>query len=171
GPDERFGDQGDPAFGAFAPAHADLFPARRLHAGHGRAPGPVHGDHAAAHGEPRDLVRRDRRTAAGEPYGRSGAVGQDLGVGGGGAVRHRPGRGGRGGPVGRGPGGYRRGPGRLVLGGVGGQPPLDGDPRGGRVGVVEPLPGGFGGGVLAHEELHRVAVLQHGAERGQAPVD
>src|SRR5690606_10161787 len=50
-------------------------------------------------------------------------------------------------------------------------PPFGPGPGGGGVGVVEPLPGGFGGGVLAHEELHRVAVLQHGAERGQAPVD
>src|SRR5690606_34514587 len=120
---------------------------------------------------------RAASTWAWEAAGRSGtgrgagAAGERMGVGGGGAVRGRPGRGGRGGTVGRGRGGHRRGPGRLHLGRVGGQPPLDADPRGGGVGVVEPLPGGFGGGVLAHEELHRVAVLQHGAERGQAPVD
>ena len=41
----------------------------------------------------------------------------------------------------------------------------------GRVGVLQPLPGGLGGRVLAHEELDGVAVLQHGAQRRQTAVD
>lgn len=133
----------------------------------------MHGDRSSAYREAGDLVGRYGRAAAGEPDGRAGQVGEDMAGAGavGGLLR------------GRVRGGYADGPrGRPVLGdprlallglrlrGMGGQPPLDGDPGRGRVGVLQPLAGGLRGRVLAHEELDGVAVPQDRAQRRQAAV-
>lgn len=166
---ERFGEQGDPAFGALAPVHTYLGAPRALHARHHGALRAVHGHHSPTHGEAGDLVGWHGGAAPGQSHGRPGHVDEDVGGG-------EPGRR----PVGRRTrGGRAVGDGtarRLVrVGGlhcrVGREPALDGDPRGGRVGVLQPLPGGLGGGVLPHQELHGVAVAQHRAHGRQAAVD
>ena len=59
----------------------------------------------------------------------------------------------------------------VAVRGMGREPALDGDAGGRGVRVLQPLPGRLGGRVLAHEELHGVAVPQHGAEGRQAAVD
>ncbi len=126
----------------------------------------MHGDRAAPYGEPGDVVRRHRCAAARQPYGGTGQIRDGQDAGGGGLGRGT--RSGAGGGTGRG----------RVLGALAAllprgprQPPGDGEPGGGRTGVVEPLGGRAGGGVGRHQEVQAVAVVQDGGEGGEAAVD
>ena len=178
GPAERLGEQGDPAVGGRRPQRTPTgCPPGGRHPRHGGALLAVDGDGAAAHGEAGDRVRRHGRAAAGEPDGRAGQVRRRARRDGGGGPSRAPDGRVRGAAVRRrGAAARPRSPGPRPAGSaprrVRGQPPVDGDPGGGRTGVVEPLaararrrrPG-------AMQQLDGVAVAQHGAQRREPAVD
>ena len=145
------------ALGGLPPAHLHRRPPHGPHAHDGRALLTMDGHRGPAHREPGDRVGRHGGAAAREPYGHAGQVGHRVGGGApvGGDVDLRPGRRGR----------------HLGALRVGREPAGDRDPRARRPGVVEPAGGRARCGVLGEQRLHRVAVVEHRTERGQAAVD